>query len=262
VWKEQGAKHALEVAIYRACESVVDMLLRAPYGKSLSAIAIDCGSKWASTVHAACKLLMAKCNPPPIYAAKGFSTVQYREPYRRQMIKRRGYCADIRFMALDREQMLQWDSHQWHMITQRGWLVPIGMPGSVCLYQGGARLTHAQFAAEAAADVLEGMQEKNGKTQAVWKTVGRNEMGDVVAGGAALLSTMGIRPDASDASPRTRRSAARARKAEVKAARGSITPVAAMPDGTVQAVAVAQQVAGMEPIKQKPMKRGSWAVRW
>jgi hypothetical protein len=60
------------------------------------------------------------------------------------------------------------------------------MPGSVCLFNGGPRLTHAQFADEAAADLLEGVVEKNGKKQAVWKTTGRNEMGDVVAGAAAL----------------------------------------------------------------------------
>ena len=216
MWQERGAKQALEVAIYRACEAVVAQILGTPYSKSLSGIAIDCGSKWAATVHAACKLLMARHNPPPVYAAKGFSSVQYREPYRRQTIKRRGHLADIRFMSPDREQMMQWDSHSWHMITQRGWLIPIGMPGSVCLYQPPGRMTHSQFAEEAAADVLEGTIEKNGKSQAVWKMTGRNEMGDVVAGAAALLSTQGVRPDAADDSKETRRAARKARKAEGK----------------------------------------------
>jgi hypothetical protein len=257
VWQEDGAKQALEVAIYRACESVVQILLAQPYGKQLKAIAIDCGSKWAATVHAACKLLMARHNPPPIYAAKGFGSAQYREPYRRQMIKRRGHYADIRYMALDREQMLQWDSHQWHMITQRGWLVPFGMPGSVCLYDGGGRITHAQFAEEAAADVLEGVQEKNGKMQVVWKITGRNEMGDVLAGAAALLSTEGIRPDSGDDAKQTRKQARRERKAERRAEIQEEKMEQAAP------VAVKPMNNGvMETVKQRPLRRASWAARW
>jgi hypothetical protein len=264
VWQEKGAKTALEVAIYRACEAVVAQLFSAPYGKQLAAIAIDCGSKWAATVHAACKLLMARHNPPPIYAAKGFASAQYREPYRRQMIKRRGHMADIRFMPLDKEQMMQWDSHQWHMITQRGWLIPIGMPGSVCLFQAGGRLTHSQFADEAAADVLEGTQEKNGKSQAVWKTTGRNEMGDTVAGAAALLSTLGIRPDASDGSKESRRAARKERKAEIKAATVTVkTPVQSVASTTIQGNGSKPEPHGVfETVKQKPARRASWATRW
>lgn len=257
VWQEKGAKHALEVAIYRACESVVAMLLGSPYGKSITAIAIDCGSKWAATVHAACKLLMARHNPPPVYAAKGFSSAQYKEPYRRQMIKRRGHLADIRFMSPDREQMMQWDSHAWHMITQRGWLIPIGMPGSLCLYSAGGRMTHAQFADEAAADVLEGMQEKNGKTQAVWKTTGRNEAGDVVAGAAALLSTMGIRPDAADDSVKRRRQERQARKDRQRSEK---VPVEVMRT-QVQPIPPAP-APEMERIKPRPYRRASFATRW
>ena len=271
VWHEKGAKQALEVSIYRACEAVVDMLLKSPNGKALSAIAIDCGSKWAATVHAACKLLMARNNPPPVYAAKGFSSVQYKEPYRRQMIKRRGHLADVRFMGADREQMLQWDSHAWHMITQRGWLIPIGMPGSVCLYKPTGRLTHAQFAEEAAADVLEGVIEKNGKNQAVWKTVGRNEMGDVVAGAAALLSTLGIRPDAADDTKETRRAARKARKAEVKSEKAAkVAPIIVAtatpaPDlvnsGPVKVAENATKEVFKEA-KTRPVRRASWASRW
>ena len=267
VWKEKGAKQALEVSIYRACEAVVALLLRAPYGKSLSAIAIDCGSKWASTVHAACKLLMARHNPPPIYAAKAFPSSKYREPHNRQTIKRRGHMADVRFMSPDREQMMQWDSHAWHMITQRGWLIPVGLPGSVCLYRGGGRMTHSQFAQEASADVLEGSVEKNGTLQTVWKTTGRNEMGDVVAGAGSLLSTLGIRPDASDASKDARRYAKAARKAELKAAvTGSKTPVPRMGDDVTQAEkeqAEKDQAALLEAAKSgKPeeMKRVTDAI--
>lgn len=254
VWQERGAKQALEVSIYRACESVVAQLVAAPYGKQLSAIAIDCGSKWAATVHAACRLLMSRHNPPPVYAAKGFSASQYREPYRRAMIRKRGHLADVRFMGPDREQMLQWDSHSWHMITQRGWLIPIGMPGSVCLYQPAGRMTHSQFASEAAADVLEGAVERNGKSQPVWKTTGRNEMGDVVAGAAALLSTLGVRPDAADNSRARRRAERAERKAAIKAesAPGKMEPVDAMPEGQEQ----------KPPARPRPMRRASWAMRW
>ncbi|MEN6537758.1 MAG: hypothetical protein ABFD89_29170 [Bryobacteraceae bacterium] len=257
VWQEKGAKQALEIAIYKACESVVAMLLSTPYAKSLSAIAIDCGSRWAATVHAACKLLMARHNPPPVYAAKGFASATYREPYRRQTIKRRGHLADVRFMSPDREQMMQWDSHAWHMITQRGWLIPIGMPGSLCLFSGAGRMTHAQFAQEASADVLEGTQEKNGKTQAVWKTTGRNEAGDVVAGAAALLSTMGIRPDAADDSAKRRRQERQARKdrqraekVQPEATRTQVPPIPAQP------------TQDMERVKPRQYRRANFATRW
>lgn len=258
LWQEKGAKQALEVAIYRACEAVVDVLLKSPFGKTINAIAIDCGSKWASTVHAACKLLMARNNPPPVYAAKGFASSMYREPYKRQLIKRRGHLADIRFMNPDREQMMQWDSHAWHMITQRGWLIPIGMPGSVSLYKTDGRLTHSQFSEEAAADVLEGTIEKNGKSQAVWKTTGRNEMGDVVAGAAALLSTMGVRPDAADDSKETRRSARKARKAEMRAQSPADPKRVPVPEIDSKA-----DVNSSEPTKkQRLVKRASWVTRW
>jgi hypothetical protein len=263
VWQERDAKQALEVSIYRACEAVVEMLVKSSYGKSITAIAIDCGSKWAATVHAACKLLMARHNPPPVYAAKGFSSVQYREPYRRQMIKRRGHMADIRFMAPDREQMMQWDSHAWHMISQRGWLIPIGMPGSVCLYQPTGRLSHAQFAEEAAADVLEGMVEKNGKSQAVWKTTGRNEMGDVVAGAAALLSTLGVRPDASDSSKAARRAERKARKAEERAQKNKTVDAEKKKEAPVKDKAPEVKVEKVVKTEKKfPVRRSNWISRW
>lgn len=263
VWQEKGAKESLEVAIYRACEQVVGMLLAQPYGREIKAIGIDCGSRWASTVHAACKLLMARHNPPPVYAAKGFPGHQYREPHRRQLIKRRGYNADIRFMPPDREQMMQWDSHAWHMITQKGWLIPVGMPGSICLFQTGGRLLHAQFAEEVAADVLEGTEERNGRTFAKWKTTGRNEMGDVVAGAAALLSTDGVRPDAADDTVKRRRAARATRKEEQRKAAtpvGSRTPADPV---TPETKAPAAPQTGMyETAKPRRMARAGWATRW
>ncbi|MFA6063972.1 MAG: hypothetical protein WC736_15395 [Gallionella sp.] len=257
LWREKGAKEALEVSVYRAVESVVKMLLAQPYGKQLKSIAVDCGSKWAATVHAACKLLMARHNPPPVYAAKGFASTMYREPYRRQTIKKRGHLCDIRYMSPDREQMMQWDSHAWHMITQRGWLIPIGMPGSVCLFGNAGRLTHAQFADEASADVLEGMQEKGGKAVAVWKTRGRNEMGDVVAGAAALLSTDGIRPDASDDSRAARRAARKERKAEERKAKPESTKTPVPPSVVPDAV----KTQTTKPAA-RPYRRVSWGMRW
>jgi hypothetical protein len=150
------------------------------------------------------------------------------------------------------------------MITQRGWLIPIGMPGSVCLYKPTGRIVHAQFAEEAAADVLLGIKEKNGKSQADWKTIGRNEMGDTVAGAAALLSTLGVRPDAASDTKESRRAARKCRKAEVKAeAKAKVVVIqatAAQPAPTQSARA---PVGGMfEPVKTKPMRRASWASRW
>jgi hypothetical protein len=261
LWQEKGAKEALEIAIYRSCESVVAMLLSQSYGKKLTGIAIDCGSKWAATVHAACKLLMARHNPPPVYAAKGFASATYREPYKRMAIKRRGYLADIRFMSPDREQMMQWDSHAWHMITQKGWLIPVGMPGSVCLFMPGARLSHGQFAEEASADVLEGVLEKHGKTQAVWKTTGRNEMGDVVAGAAALLSTDGIRPDAADDSNATRRAAKKARRMEMKQQAAEAKGQTQKPEAVRTPVEPVKKDV-QEKVKVRSLRRTGWATRW
>ena len=195
---------------------------------------------------------MARRNPPPIYAAKGFASSQYHEPRNRRLIKARGHVADIRVMQPDREHMMQWDSHAWHMITQRGWLIPIGLPGSVCLFAGGARLTHAQFAEEAAADVLEGTVEKNGKTQAVWKTTGRNEMSDALAGAAALLSTLGVRPDSADDSKATRRRARQERKAEVRAQQ----------QGTREPATPAPEEKIVKKAAPRPFRRASWASRW
>lgn len=211
VWRERDAKRTLEIAMYNACESVVAMLLTKSYAKELKAIGIDCGGKWASTVQAAVKMIAAKTGIQ-VLPAKGFSSSQYREPSRRAYMRKRGYNADVRFMP-DRSSMMQWDSHFWHVFTQKGWLIPVGLPGSVCLFVPGGRMTHSQFSTEAAADVFNGTRERNGKMDVIWKTTGRNEMGDVVAGAAALLSTEGVRPDAADDSPAARRKAVRDRKA-------------------------------------------------
>lgn len=260
VWSEKGAKETLEIAIYRACEKVTTELFAKPYGRELKAIAIDCGSRWASTVHAACTMLMARHNPPPVYAAKGFPGSQYREPYKRQSIKRRGYMADIRFMSPTREQMMQWDSHAWHMITQKGWLIPVGMPGSVALFKVDGRVSHSQFSEEAAADVLEGTEEKNGRTNAKWKTTGRNEMGDVVAGACALLSTDGVRPDAADDSSKRRREE---RKAKREARAAEKMQEREMQEGTRTPVTPA--TAAEAPKAKHPVYRARqrpWAMRF
>lgn len=255
VWSENGAREPLETAIYHACERLVADLLAKPYGPALRAVGIDCGSRWAATVHSACKLLMARHNPPPIYAAKGFPGSGYREPSNRQTIKRRGVLADIRFMALDREQMMQWDSHAWHMVTQKGWLIPVGLPGSVCLFKPNGRMAHIQFSEEAAADVLEGTEERNGKTQATWKRTGRNEMGDVVAGAAALLSTDGVRPDGADVSAKRIREERKARSAAKKAQQ--TTSAAQNPAATSPAA-----IAAQKPQPPRPGARAYRPVPW
>lgn len=252
VWREKDAKRTLEIAIYQACEAVVGMLQAKPYAKAIKAVAIDCGGKWSSTVQAAARMISAKTGLS-VHPAKGFAASQYREPTRRQFIKRRGYNADIRYMQ-DRQTMMQWDSHFWHVFTQKGWLLPVGLPGNMCLFKQSGRMTHAQFAQEAAADVFDGTKERNGKTDIVWKVTGRNEMGDVVAGAAALLSMEGVRPDAIDDSKAARKAAKKARKAEEKSVRVPVEPMKTE----------AEPVKNVEVVKQKKLlvRRASWATRW
>lgn len=125
-------------------------------------------------------------------------------------------------------------------------------------------MTHSQFAQEAAADVFDGTKERNGKTDIVWKVTGRNEMGDVVAGAAALLSMEGVRPDAADDSRAARRAAKRARKAEAKQADATPDPQRFHPVEAAkpQEKPKIEQASVMEPVKTRVMRKRSWASRW
>ena len=90
---------------------------------------------------------------------------------------------------------MMWDSNHWHIVSQRGFLLPVAAEGAVGVF-GDSAAQHAIFADQVAAEKLKRtFINPYGRTVAEFETNGRNEMGDVVAEALAALSCeSGITP--------------------------------------------------------------------
>ena len=194
-----GEKASIERAIFDACNGVVAHIRAKSYGADLDAVCIDAGGEWASNVYAAVAALSKALKPLKIYAARGLAGDKYEVPKTRGVLVRRGYHADVRRRAYasgSLDMILYWDSHYWHMATQRGWLAPVGSQASLAVW-GVPPMVHPMFADECAADVLVSTEIIGEKVKAKFDSRDKpNHWGDCVAMAAALLSTEGIMPDA------------------------------------------------------------------
>lgn len=190
IWSE-GEPISLQVAITEAVQNCVQDLMRTkPYSQLIQCITIDAGYE-ASTIYNVCSVLARQYRGKRIIPSRGLSGDKYGEPNPAKMI-RKGVLADYRKTAS--AVVMMWDSHHWHIVMQRGFLVPVGVSGAVGIY-GNDPKEHSIFASQICADVLERTYlTPYGKVVAVWKNVGKNEMGDVVSMALALASCEGFNP--------------------------------------------------------------------
>lgn len=249
---------APQVAVAAAVQGVVhDLLKTKPYSPEVKVVAVDAGYQ-APTVYDACAALAREYRGRRIIPARGLSGDKYDPPTKARRI-RLGQLADYRRNANGNALML-WDSTHWHMVAQRGFLLPVSAEGAVALYGGNAG-EHAIYAEQMCADRLErSYLTPYGKTAAVWTTTGRNEMGDVTAQALAALSCEGIAP------------AKHGRAATAVSLPTAVSGAAVTADGTGGAAAQpgadtahAQSVAARIVAQRQrlaPARRAAWAARW
>lgn len=240
IWSE-AEPVSLQVALTEAVKNCVQDLMRTkPYSQLISAITIDSGYE-ASTIYAVCTTLARQYRGKRIIASRGLSGDKYGEPNPAKLI-RKGIHADYRRSTS--AVLMMWDSHHWHMIAQRGFLLPVAVSGAVGLY-GNDPKEHAIFASQMCADKLERTYlTPYGKTVAVWKTSGKNEMGDVVSMALALLSCEGF--NATDNNTLEAKQESRPEAPEIKLEQ--------------QPQAIVPQVRPFTP--RRPNRGGSWAGKW
>ena len=249
---------APQVAVAAAVQGVVhDLLKTKPYSPEVKVVAVDAGYQ-APTVYDACAALAREYRGRRIIPARGLSGDKYDPPTKARRI-RLGQLADYRRNANGSALML-WDSTHWHMVAQRGFLLPVSAEGAVALYGGNAG-EHAIYAEQMCADRLErSYLTPYGKTAAVWTTTGRNEMGDVTAQALAALSCEGIAP------------AKHGRAAVAVSLPAAVSGAAVVADGTGGAAAQpgtdtahAQSVAARIVAQRQrlaPSRRAGWVARW
>ena len=249
---------APQVAVAAAVQGVVhDLLKTKPYSPEVKVVAVDAGYQ-APTVYDACAALAREYRGRRIIPARGLSGDKYDPPTKARRI-RLGQLADYRRNANGSALML-WDSTHWHMVAQRGFLLPVSAEGAVALYGGNAG-EHAIYAEQMCADRLErSYLTPYGKTAAVWTTTGRNEMGDVTAQALAALSCEGIAP------------AKHGRAAVAVSLPTAVSGAAVVADGaggaaaqpgtdTAHAQSVAARIVAQRQ-RLAPSRRAGWAARW
>lgn len=188
-------KASVERAVAEGIEQCTHRLLSKGYGNKLEAICYDAGSDWARAVHDTARSLRLAMPTRKIYSAKGAGGFQYDPPRVRTALIRQGHLADLRRQKYGTRQdlFLYWDSSYWHMVTQQGWLAPLGSQTSVSVW-GSETDRHPKLAMECAADKLVRVEYRNDKKNAIWKHTGPEHWGDALAMAGALLSTFGLRP--------------------------------------------------------------------
>lgn len=237
VWRD-GVESPQEAIAAAVSGCVHDLLKVKPYGAQLQTIAVDAGYE-ASTIYATCNALAREYRGKRIIAARGLSGDKYNEPNATKAI-RRGINADYR--RGNGGSIMLWDSHHWHIVAQRGFLVPTIASGAVALF-GDNATAHTVYAAQMCADKLERTYLTPYRKQvAVWKTTGKNEMGDCTAMSLACISCEGIAPE---------------KRAATVAPAASNAPAAATPKPTTPP---AKQAA---PLRRPQFpRRGNWVNRW
>lgn len=192
-WRPRGRRQVWEdgenreAKIAAGVNAVVDGILTNPkYGDAVSTVAVDAGYA-ASTVYDAAQALQLRHKHRRIVAARGLSGDKYAVPRNRKAIFSLGVEADVR-RQFPAGSVLYFDSHHWHISTQKGWLMPAGAPGATTVF-GRSAAQHGEFALQVTADELVSTSiGEGGRQVAEWRVSRHNEMGDCLAMAAASAS--------------------------------------------------------------------------
>lgn len=192
-WKKMlwNGDENIDRAVMDAVNGIAhDLLEHSSYGDKIDALCIDAGFS-SSAVYSQVSILQRLYKHRRIIPARGLAGDKYGEPTKAQRIRVGDLC-DYRKTQSCPNGVMMFDSHHWHMVTQRGFLMTVGSEGSVSVY-GDTPTVHATFAEQVAAEKLvRTWLNPYGKRVAEFATNGRNEQSDTVAMCGALLSCEGF----------------------------------------------------------------------
>lgn len=203
VYDPKSSDLSEEAAIYNALGNFCTQIKLVHPG--LQVLGID-GNRFTSAVYKFIKN-NAHLLPMKLIPLRGVAAKQYREPTlgARDLVgqPRTRCCMKV---TRDLLQYAPFDSHYWHYACQKMWLLAPGSPGSLSVF-GDRSTDHRRFAEQVVADKLVDCYERYGERIYEWKTIGQNEMSDVVTMLAVLANLAGLDPDGI-----ARQTAARPRK--------------------------------------------------
>ena len=184
IWEDNENR---EKKITAAINAVVDGILGNPkYGDDVEAVVVDAGYA-ASTVYDAASAIQLRYRHRRIVAGRGLAGDKYQPPRNRKAIYALGVESDVR-RQFPAGRVFYFDSHHWHISTQKGWLLPIGATGGTTVF-GRTATQHNEFALQVTADELVKIDiGENGRQVAEWNVSRHNEMGDCLAMAAAAAS--------------------------------------------------------------------------
>ena len=184
VWEDGENK---EERIAAGLNAVVDGLFANPrYGEQIETVAIDAGYA-SSTAYDVAQAKQLRYRHRRVVACRGYAGDKYQVPRNRRAVFALGIEADVR-RQFPAGSVLYFDSHYWHMSTQKGWLLPAGAPGGTTVF-GRNATQHNEFALQVTADELVSTAiGENGRQVATWNISRHNEMGDCLAMAAAAAS--------------------------------------------------------------------------
>lgn len=187
IWSE-GSPITLQQAIFENVQKLIAHILeRCP---AVKLFAFD-GNFETVAVYGAVKQARMKFPGVHIMPARGIPSEKYSLPYRSKDLIRTGANCHLSRSQRGIDNLI-FDSHYWHMQTQKGFLLSPGAPGSVSLF-GDRNTPHVEFASHVCADVLLGLENKAGRDFYQWtkKPGEKNELGDALAMAAMASSVYG-----------------------------------------------------------------------
>ena len=187
IWSE-GSPVTLQQAIFENVQKIIAHILeRCP---AVKLFAFD-GNFETVAVYGAVKQARIKFPGVHIMPARGLNAERYSLPYRSKDLIRTGANCHLSRSQRGIDNLI-FDSHYWHMQTQKGFLLSPGAPGSVSLF-GDRNTPHVEFANHVCADVLLGLENKAGRDFYQWtkKPGEKNELGDALAMAAMASSVYG-----------------------------------------------------------------------
>ncbi len=201
VWPENSTEAGDLIAA--GIVAVVGRILgNSQYGEEVRTIGVDSNYE-TQVVRNLMPELQRRYQHRRVVASRAYPGKDYRLPTDRAVRFLDGREADLRWAKGNRRAVeCHYDSHYWHMRTQKGWLMPPGANGSTEVFSIRPVDRHRRFADQATADHLVKVEiAGNGRQMATWSTHEHNEMGDCLAMCGAFASLGEKLVDVTDKTP-------------------------------------------------------------
>ncbi len=183
VWEDSDNR---EKKIAEGINAVVDAIFaHGKYGDLVETVVVDAGYA-ATTVYEVAQSIQLRYRHRRVVAGRGLPGDKYFPPRNRKAIFALGVEADVR-RQYPGGSVFYFDSHWWHISTQKGWLLAPGAAGETSLF-GKNAMQHDEFSLQVTADELVSTEVVSGRTVATWQVNRHNEQGDCLAMAAAAAS--------------------------------------------------------------------------